>query len=49
MHSHIRTISGTAQHTDRRRENPIYEQASAEKTLNVILAAENWVKYNLGH
>jgi len=49
MDSHIRTTSGRVQHTDRRRENPLYEQASAEETLNVILAAEKSVKSNLGH
>jgi hypothetical protein len=32
----------------RRRENPLYKQASAEKK-HVILAAENSVKTNLGH
>jgi hypothetical protein len=49
MDSHIRTTSGRVQHTDRRGKNPLYKQAGTEKTLNVILAAENSVKSNLGH
>jgi hypothetical protein len=44
MNSHVRTTLGRVQHTDHRRENPLYNKKnSAEKTFNVIPAAEKSV------
>jgi hypothetical protein len=56
MESHVRIPLGRDQHTDRRRENPLYKSVLEKKKskkkkrkLTPILAAENSVKTNFGH